>query len=178
MFKTGIMRYVKLLIISFLVLFILITGISLFIPSRVRISKAINMKADKGIIMEQIRDASKWKNWYPGLDSTRPLYVEGVMKGVVFDSSSADAAYLVIDKEEPGQVTAKFVGKRMKPVINVWKTINYPNSDSTTLQWYMDFHLRWYPWEKFSSLLLEQSFGPRMEQGLKRLKENIEAPDK
>jgi hypothetical protein len=38
----------------------------------------------------------------------------------------------------------------------------------------MDFHLRWYPWEKFASLLLEKSYGPRMEQGLATLKRLVE----
>jgi hypothetical protein len=37
----------------------------------------------------------------------------------------------------------------------------------------MDFKLRWYPWEKFSSLLLEKRYGPVMEQGLAKLKKSI-----
>jgi hypothetical protein len=39
----------------------------------------------------------------------------------------------------------------------------------------MDFHLRWYPWEKFASLLFEQSYGPKMEQGLGNIKKMVEA---
>ena len=56
-----------------------------------------------------------------------------------------------------------------------WKTISYPHTDSTTLQWYMDFHLRWYPWEKFRSLLFEPTYGPRMEKGLNNIKKLVEA---
>jgi hypothetical protein len=38
----------------------------------------------------------------------------------------------------------------------------------------MDFHLRWYPWEKFGSLLLEKSYGTKMEMGLMSLKKLAE----
>ena len=62
-----------------------------------------------------------------------------------------------------------------RSILNGWKCISHAGSDSTTLQWYMDFHLRWYPWEKFASLLFEQSYGPKMEQGLGNLKKILEA---
>ncbi|HTD93273.1 MAG TPA: SRPBCC family protein [Chitinophagaceae bacterium] len=170
------MRYVKLLLLSFVLLFALVTVISLFIPSRVRISKAINIKEDKVRALDQVSNAVNWKNWYPGIEKTKPLYVEGVIKGAIFDSSSATRqVYLLLDQVKQGEVTAMFVGSRMRPVSNVWKTVTYSNSDSTTLQWYMDFDLRWYPWEKFASLLLEQSYGPRMEQGLSNLKRIVES---
>jgi hypothetical protein len=38
----------------------------------------------------------------------------------------------------------------------------------------MDFHLGWLPWNKFSGLLLEKRYGPRMEQGLTKLKSLLE----
>jgi hypothetical protein len=56
-----------------------------------------------------------------------------------------------------------------KPVINGWK-IYHTAPDSLTLQWYMDFHLRWYPWEKLGSLFYENTYGVMMEQGLTNLK--------
>jgi hypothetical protein len=38
----------------------------------------------------------------------------------------------------------------------------------------MDFRLRWYPWEKFSSLLFEKQYGTQMEAGLESLKQLAE----
>jgi len=170
------MRFIKLGLISFIFLFLLITGMSLFIPSHIRISKAINIKADKDSVMAQIRDASNWKNWYPGLDTAKLFYEAGKVKGVMLDDKDpAHPAYISINKEEPEEITAQFISKKMKPVINGWKTISYSTSDSVTLQWYMDFHLRWYPWEKFGSLLLEKSYGLKMEQGLTNLKKLVQS---
>jgi Polyketide cyclase / dehydrase and lipid transport len=169
-------RFIKLAFISFIFLFLLITGMSLFIPSHIRISKAINIKADKDSIMAPIRDAAKWKTWYPGLDTAKLLVANGQIKGVMLDDKDpAHPVYIAITKEDPDEITAQFISKSLKPVINVWKTISYSTSDSITLQWYMDFHLRWYPWEKFGSLLLEKSYGTKMEMGLMNLKKLAEA---
>ncbi|HVE60520.1 MAG TPA: hypothetical protein VNA26_01785 [Chitinophagaceae bacterium] len=38
----------------------------------------------------------------------------------------------------------------------------------------MDFHLKWYPWQKFSSLLYEERYGTMMQNGLTNLKEITE----
>jgi len=43
------------------------------------------------------------------------------------------------------------------------------------VQWWMDFKLRWYPWEKFSSLFFENIYGAQMEKGLDNLKRLAEA---
>jgi hypothetical protein len=170
------MRLIKLGLLSVIFLFLLITGISLFIPSHLRISKAINIRANRDSIMDQIKDASKWKTWYPGLDSTKPFYVKGEMKGVVFDDKDpVHPVYISITGESENEITAQFISKKMNPVINGWKTISFPNNDSVVLQWYMDFHLRWYPWEKFSSLVLERSYGSKMQQGLTNLKKLMQS---
>jgi hypothetical protein len=170
------MRLIKLALLSFIILFLLITGMSLFIPSHIRISKAINIKADKDSILASISDAAKWKDWYPGLDTAKLFYEAGKVKGVMLDDKDpAHPVYIAITKVVEDEITAQFVSKKMRPVLNGWKTISYSTSDSVTLQWYMDFHLRWYPWEKFSSLLLEKSYGSKMEQGLTNLKRIVQS---
>lgn len=56
-------------------------------------------------------------------------------------------------------------------VTNVWKVYEHQQTDSITLQWYMDFHLKWYPWTKFGSLFFENTYGVMMERGLLNIKE-------
>lgn len=170
------MRLIKLAIISFVFLFLLITAFSLFIPSRVRVFKMINIKADKDSVMAQINDASKWKNWYPGMDSTKLFYENGVVKGVVLSNKdSVHASFLHITSEKPDEIIAELEGGKLKQVFSTWQTSQYLTGDSTTLQWYMDFHLRWYPWEKFSSLVFDGTYGRRMERGLLNIKRLLEA---
>ena len=170
------MKVIKLALISFIFLFTVVWLISLLIPSRVRISRAVNMYANRDSVMAGIKDPSRWKTWYPGLDSAKPLLVDGKLKGMIVDEKSrGQMVYLSLDSIKPDEVTVRFVGNNMKPVINTWTTISYSYSDSLTLQWYMDFNLRWYPWEKFASLLLDKSYGPQMEKGLTKLKNNVQA---
>ena len=170
------MRHFKLLIISFVVLFLIVTIISLFIPSHIRISKAVNISASADSVMAQIKDPAKWKGWYPGIDTVQYLYKNGVVKGVILDNKdSLRPVFLEIIKVQTDEVTAQFVTPNMRPVVNGWKTFAYPSSDSVTLQWYMDFHLRWYPWEKFKSLLLEGAYGSKMERGLFNLRKSLQS---
>ena len=169
------MRLVKLAIISFIFLFLLFTCISLFIPSHIRISKAINILGPKDSVMAHLKDPVKWKNWYPGMDSAKLFYENGVVKGVIVnDKDSSSLMYLHIIKEEPDEITSEFVGGKLKPITNTWRMKQYPGSDSTALQWDMDFHLRWYPWEKFSSLIFEGSYGQGMVRGLLNIKRLVE----
>ena len=38
----------------------------------------------------------------------------------------------------------------------------------------MGFHLRWYPWEKFTSFMFERIYNPQLQKGLDNLKTFLE----
>jgi Polyketide cyclase / dehydrase and lipid transport len=162
----------RLLFFSVLFLFLLVTGISLFIPSHIRISKAINIAETAETVFSQINEPVKWKKWFPGLESAKLFYEAGVPKGLMISDSSRQ--YIRITQKKKDEVVTE-LRSDSKKIISGWKIISYGSADSTTLQWYMDFQLRWYPWEKFSSLLFEKSYGLKMEQGLNNIKKLVEA---
>jgi len=54
------MRLIKLAIISFVILFLLVTSISLLIPSTVHISRATDIRATKEKLMEQLAIPANW----------------------------------------------------------------------------------------------------------------------
>jgi hypothetical protein len=164
------MRIIKLGIISIIVFSLLITGISLFFPSHVRISKAIDISAGKDSLMSLIGDAANWKKWYPGADTSAYFVVAGKIKGIVTGNKQA----LKIKEINDSAVLTTNVGPGSKGGEAGWNIYSGRIPNSLTVQWYMDFHLRWYPWEKFSSLLLEKRYGTMMEQGLSRLKAQLE----
>ena len=166
------MKIFRLLFFSFLVLFLLITGISLFIPSHIRISKAIDIAATADTVRSQIDQPGKWKNWFPGLESSKLFYESGIAKGVIISDSSRQ--YIKIIETKKDEIITE-LRSGSKKIVSGWKIIGNDRSDTTILQWYMDFQLRWYPWEKFSSLLFEKSYGPKMEQGLNNIKKIAEA---
>ena len=152
------MNYLKLAVISVVMIFLLFTGISLFIPSTVNISRAVNLSGRANNILVFIKDTSTWEQWYPGFDTL-------ISKGTTIKiKSSTDSS-----------ITAEFSNDKAKKIISsTWQTFPYYGSDSLTLQWSMHFKLRWYPWEKLGSLLYEKSYGQNMERALNNLKQIAE----
>ena len=144
------MRVIKLGLISLIFFAVLITLISFFFPSRVRISKALDINADRAEVMAQLADTANWRNWYPGIDSAE--------------------SFPVISSVTDSSVTASSTMANGRTGITGWNVYRAALPNTVTVQWYMDFRLRWYPWEKFSSLLLEKRYGPLMERGLQKLK--------
>jgi len=164
------MRIIKLAIISFVFFFLLITGISLFFPAHIRISRAIDINANKDSVLGQINDVTKWKNWYPGADSLDFLYINGIIKGIKTDSLQG----VMIQEVNDSAVLARHVGLNSGKSETGWNIFTTSIPNTVTVQWFMDFHLKWYPWEKFSSMLLENRYGPMLEQGLAKLKKVVE----
>ena len=148
------LRIVKLALISLVFFSLMITLISLFFPSKVRISKAIDINTSKEKLMPFLKDTMEWKKWYPGADSAQVLPTI---------SSVTDSS-----------VVARSTMLNGRNGITGWNL--YPSSfpNTITIQWYMDFKLGWLPWEKFSGLLLEKRYGPLMEKGLENLKKLME----
>ncbi|HEX6191322.1 MAG TPA: hypothetical protein VFZ42_03120 [Chitinophagaceae bacterium] len=162
------MRLIKLAILSFLFLFLLVTGFSLFIPSTVRISRATSIMASKDVVMQQVAEPVNWKNWFPLEDPTKPLYVNGEVKGIIMDTVK-QRGLLMLGRNDTA-VWAVNAGRDVRNISSGWSIHAGSGPADVTVQWWMDFKLRWYPWEKFASLLFEKQYGTHMEEGLNRLK--------
>jgi len=159
------MRLIKLAIISVIVLFLLITVISLLIPSHISISRAANFPANDTIVYQSTRDLSKWKNWHPALKS---ISENEIRSGA--DQLEVRGTTIILKDATNDEITVSMAEDKGRPVWTGFKFIKHPGIDSTTVQWHMDFKLRWYPWEKFRSLFYENIYGVQMEQGLSNLK--------
>jgi hypothetical protein len=44
------------------------------------------------------------------------------------------------------------------------------------LQFTLQFHLHWYPWEKLASMFYDKQLGPLLEQSLQNLRKELEKP--
>ena len=164
------MKVARLIIISLVIFSAVIMIISLFIPSHVTISQAIQINRATGTVMQQLVDPEKWKNWYPGADSLKYYREGGAIKGRFLNSKNDR---LIISEKQHDKVTAIYVSRRRK-IPTVWQVISVTDSSSTTVQWHLDFFLRWYPWEKFSSFMFEKVYNPQLKAGLENLKAYLE----
>ncbi len=166
------MKILRFLVINIIFLFIIVTIISLFIPSHVRISRAVNMSASASGVLQEVNDIAKWRYWYPGFDTLKAEPRQ--TKDDKLISVKIPGTIVTITGDTKDEVVAEFKSGNKNPVISGWKTVVYNHTDSLTLQWYLDFRLRWYPWEKFTSLLYEKTYGVQMEAGLNNLKKIAE----
>jgi hypothetical protein len=166
------MRVIKLGLISIIAFSMLITIFSLFIPSHVRISKAIDINASKDSIIGSLANIEKWKGWYPGADTMQLVAKESkaALKAGRLDQ------YLGINSITDSTIGVSMTGKEIKQSASGFNIYNSNLPNTYTVQWFMDIRLKWYPWEKFSGLLLEKRYGPVMEQGLGKLKSLLESP--
>jgi hypothetical protein len=152
------MRLVKLAVISFIIFAGIFTAMSLLVPSHIRVSRAITLSRDADSVFYFIKNTSQWHRWHPALQGTdsNTLHKNKVL---LLPVSRTDTSF-VVRWQQPGK----------KAMVNGWQLHRFGTADSVALQWYMDFQLQWYPWQKFGSLLYEGTYGRMMEQGLQNIK--------
>jgi hypothetical protein len=160
------MRVVKLALISAVVLFGLITLMSSFLPSHVRISRAIDINIARKNVYDLVAHINRWEQWNE--------YIRAYHNKKLEDSRLvSDEVIVTINGISDSLVAAQWKHPSGNQFGSGFAMIAQDNSH-TTVQWYFDFHLSWYPWEKFQSIIYDQQLGPVMEKSLVNLKEIAE----
>ncbi|MDF2189949.1 SRPBCC family protein [Paraflavitalea sp. CAU 1676] len=162
------MRIVKLGLISFVVLFLIVFGISLLIPGYIRISRAVNITAPKDSIQHYLTDLRQWKQWN-GL-TTAATVVNPAWSANTFTS---DGLQVALKEVKTDTITTNWKQEGGREIASGFTLHTIDNT--TVVQWYFDFKLRWYPWEKFGSIIFDKQLGPPMEQSLGALKKKLES---
>lgn len=162
------MRFIKLALISAVLLFGIILLISLLLPSHIRISRAIDINAPGGKIYPWLADVQQWDKWneYIGVYHNR-LAATGSLK--------ADEITIAVTGKSDTLITAEWLQPSGNKFGNGFAIISGAGGQGhTTVQWYFDFHVKWYPWEKFQSIVYDEQLGPVMERSLVNLKRLVE----
>ncbi len=145
------MKYLKLGLISIVIFGLILFLMSLLIPSTVRISRAVNIHAERAVVYPLIADTSRWRVW-------NEMSVDSIKVSVLSDSAyRLETAWMYGNREIHS-------GFRLEESANI-----------TVVQWYFDIALKWYPWEKFGSIIFDKQFGPLMEQSLENLQKRVES---
>jgi len=162
------MKYIKLIIISFLFLSLLITGLSLIFPSTVIVSRAMNMNAPKDSVIVYLKDFEGWKQWIKAMNDSSVVLISKT------DANFGGTDVMISRVDEQGVYTnwTSKTGKKMKGEIHLFSNANSPNI--TVVQWQFEQKIKWYPWEKFASLMSDKIMGPMMEANLDELRKLVE----
>lgn len=168
------MRFIKFILISVIALFIVLTAFSFLFPSQMRVGRSINIAAPREKVMAAVGDLRAWTQWNTFITST-PL------TGMFFSSpSSGKDAFLRSDELRitvlaagADSVRLDWKQTRGKSFVEGFNLLQL-QPDSLTVQCWMDFRFRWYPWEKLGLLVYEKKLGPVMEESLAGLKRYVE----
>ena len=161
------MRVLKLLLISVVIFAGLILALSLLFPSQVRISRAIDIGVSKQKVLEDLGNLQQWQYW-------NDMTAKYELTNKRFSDSlfSSDQMRVKLISMSPDAVLTSWDRNQNKSVTSGFQLIGGENS--TTVQWYFDFKLKWYPWEKFGSIIFDKQLGPPMESSLTNLKKFME----
>lgn len=156
------MRLIKLLVISLLILGLLVTAISALFPSTVIVSRAIEVSATPSQIDKYVSNLNQWEFWMSDWKEN---------KSVLKDSTMYIGTQTIkMTFKNDTSVTYNWVATGQRPYIVKFEWIPL-QTGIYVIHWSFEQHVKWYPWEKFQTLLNEKVLGYKMEMELANLRD-------
>jgi hypothetical protein len=172
-------RLIKAFLFGIAGLFIMITILSLLIPSNVKVARVVVINnTTAGKIYQQTGNLRNWKNW-------QPMFKPGVAVvnfGNITEGkkASCDIVYnnktthLAITAADTSSVKFLLQSKGGNDIENNIILSPLPSSQSVHVEWRTVTKLHWYPWDKFYAIFLDKMSGPGYEAALSNLNDYIE----
>jgi hypothetical protein len=155
-------------------LFIFMTILSLFIPSRIMVTRAvvINAKADE--VFSEINNLQNWKHWQPAFvaDAGNIQFetdAGGFSRSCTWDSKGRKNIMMITDQQDQA-ITAVLSRTGENDVQNTIRILPLADSNQVQAEWNVLIKLKWYPWEKFYGIFIEKITGEGYETALNSLK--------
>lgn len=171
--KYSFKRLLKLGLISWVVLFIVVTGIGLLFPGDIRVSRTVNINAPADSVMRYVNDVSKWKQWIEGGDSAvfTLLSKNSTGTGAKIRTGTYEVSIISSTKDS---VNAYWKGDHSNPMASAFLIIADTAKHESIVNWTFTQHILWYPWERLSSMMNDKILGTPMELSLGNLKKLCE----
>lgn len=157
------MRLIKLGLISLLVLMIMATSIGFLFPSIVVVSRAVDIKAYKSPVYELVKDLNKWNLWVDGMNNPSVK---------IYNSTSAKLGKTLVSviAITDSTVVTNWVSDQSPMQESTIRFITDSSQKITVVQWQFVQQVKWYPWEKFGSMMNDKIIGTMIEKNLQNLK--------
>ena len=163
------MKLLRLIVISGIILFIVVTFLFALFPSTIRVSRIMVVNADLQKTSATIEDLKTWRQWNHFINDSLLTNIN------ISSPSMGKSAFLQSD-----QFKILVTGNNLDSMSTLWTktggksftgqfTMTSEAPGITTVQWYFDFHFKWYPWEKLGAMFYDKQLGPVMEKSLNDL---------
>lgn len=163
----------KLIIASIIVLFGIVFFLFALFPADMTVSRIIRINAPRDAVAREISDLRTWQQWNQ-LAWEKTDGPAGNHSG-----QQTDSVHL-----ENGRLSIYLLKQTADSVITRWQDASgrsftgkfniMESGGQVILQWNLEFHLHWYPWEKLASMFYDKQLGPLMEQSLLNLRKSLE----
>ena len=172
------MHIVKGFLLAIGGLFILITGVSLLIPSRVLVSRGVEMNTTAEKVFTEISILKNWKHWHPVFknDSGKVSYSKdssGINSFCEWDNNGKKNKLIVIALSKD-EITVSLQRNGEGDVINTITLLPLSDNNRVQVAWKALTKLKWYPWEKFYGIFIEKFTGQGYNDALNSLKTFLE----
>ncbi|MFZ1306209.1 MAG: hypothetical protein WAT20_03535 [Ferruginibacter sp.] len=172
------MRLFKGFFIVLAGLFIFITILSLFIPSKLMVTRAVVINAPAGKVFSEINNLHNWKHWQPVFinDSAKITFntgADGVSNFCEWDSKGKKNTVTITSKSNQS-IAAVLKRSGETDVQNTISILPLADSNQVQAEWNVLIRLKWYPWEKFYGIFIEKISGQGYEDALNSLKSYVE----
>jgi Polyketide cyclase / dehydrase and lipid transport len=179
------MRLIKMFLFVLIGLFAVITIIGLFIPSSVKISRGIIVTADSSKVFKELSDVKNWNKWLPWITADSGAVFQ---LSAVTDQPGSYFRWKGVKLNSAGTMTIQSIKQNEILVLHELKDMNNAeggfrirstgaNNNVTEVLWYMEYKLKWYPWERFFGIFTDRIIGSAFDKGLEQFKNYIEQSD-
>jgi len=168
------MRLFKGFFIVLAGLFIFITILSLFIPSKLLVTRAVVINARVDKVFAEVSNLQNWKHWQPVFinDSANISFrteANGVSNDCTWNSNGKKNEMQVISRND-NVLRATLSREGENEVLNTIRILPLADSNQSQAEWSVLIKLKWYPWEKFYGIFIEKVSGQGYEDALNSLK--------
>jgi hypothetical protein len=172
------MKHIKGFLFAITGMLVLVTLVSLLMPSKVMVAKTTMINASRAKVLNAIGDLQNWKYWHPVfMDSSSRIVMPGQTSGVGAvaeweTSGIQNKIRITAVTNESVQLSLQRKGEN--DVVNLFQLAGIKDSSSVQVEWRMLATMKWYPLEKFSGIFFDKMTGPGCELALQNLKNYLE----
>ena len=172
------MRLFKGFFIVLAGLFIFITILSLFIPSKLMVTRAVVINAHAGKVFNEISNLQNWKHWHPVFINDSAIIkfdteANGISNTCEWESKGKKNTIHIAGKQGYA-LKATLLREGENDVLNTMRVLPLTDSNQVQAEWNVLIKLKWYPWEKFYGIFIEKISGQGYEDALNSLKSYAE----
>lgn len=164
------MRLLKSFLITILGFLLVITVVSLLMPSKVVTTRTVSINAKPANVMAQIRNLNNWSGWHPLFSDPQVRLTHSADGKSATWTLHGKVNKLQLTSATDEQATFHLMSSGDNTQENKLSVFSFKDSASVQVEWSALTHLKWYPWEKFSGIFVDKITGAGYEAALNSLK--------